>query len=81
MGLDFDSFDSYLGARQKLIDDEQSVRRDHQSIRPISDAERKADELLRTLRSSEANDLWKPQKDPGGKLSEMYPGMGFLNGA
>lgn len=81
MAHSFDSFKSYLDARQKLIHDERSMRRDHQPLRPISDAEHKADEHIRALRNTEAKILWKAQKDPNGKLAEMYPGMGFLTGA
>ena len=81
MTLNFNSFESYLRARESLIGDERSLRRDHQPIRVISDAERSADQRLRALRAQEAESIWKAHKDPNGKLAEMYPGMGFLTGA
>lgn len=81
MAPKFDSFDSYLSAREELIEEERSLRRDHQSIRIISEAERAADQRLRVLRTQEAESLWKSHKDPNGRLAEMYPGMGFLTGA
>jgi hypothetical protein len=81
MALNFESFDGYRSARESLIKDERSLRRDHQSIRVISDVERTADGRLRALRTQEAETLWKSYRDPNGKLAEMYPGMGFLTGA
>lgn len=75
------SFSSFLKAREELIADERSLRRDHQAnIRPIGEDEKRADKILREIRADEAKKLWKDHHDPLHRYNEMYPGIGFLTG-
>lgn len=73
------SLSSFLSAREALIDEERSIRRDHHAdVRPISTEEKAADKILRAIRSEEAKGLWKEHHDLAHRFNEVYPGMGFL---
>ncbi|KAI0351486.1 Metallo-dependent hydrolase [Trametes cingulata] len=71
---------SYVAQRQNLIAQDRALRVDHQTGRTVSDEERRADEILRRIRTSEAESVWSaknPARHPHGS-QQLFPGMEFL---
>ncbi|KAF5380946.1 hypothetical protein D9615_004143 [Tricholomella constricta] len=62
-------------ARATLIDEDRSLRRDR--LERASDAEVKADHLVREIRAAEAATIWQ-QEHPS--IPHPFPGMEFLTG-
>lgn len=77
-----ENMDDYLTQRQQLIADDRALRIDHAAQRDISEEERRADNILRHIRSSEAESVWsatQPLKHLHGS-QQLFPGMEFLTG-
>lgn len=74
--------DDYHAQRKQLIADDRALRIDHAAQREISEEERRADKILRHIRSSEAVSVWsatQPWKHLHGS-QQLFPGMEFLTG-
>jgi adenosine deaminase CECR1 len=68
-------FSAYQEARAALIHEDRYLRRDTQIIH--SDAELKADQMIRDIRTAEASTIWKQEYD---SILHPFPGMEFLTG-
>lgn len=74
--------DDYHAQRKQLIADDRALRIDHAAHREIPEEERRADRILRHIRSSEAESVWsakQPLKHFHGS-QQLFPGMEFLTG-
>ncbi|KAJ7724486.1 hypothetical protein DFH07DRAFT_854944 [Mycena maculata] len=69
-------FAQYKEQRTALINRDRSLRADH-SRKAVSEAEAKADKIVRELRSSEAVSIWGADHDG---IPHPFPGMEFLTG-
>ncbi|KAI9061473.1 Metallo-dependent hydrolase [Trametes sanguinea] len=72
--------EDYLRKRQELIQQDRALRPDQAYVNALSSEERRADDILRTIRTHEAQAVWngdKPAKHEPGP-SHMFPGMAFL---
>ncbi|EIW51838.1 Metallo-dependent hydrolase [Trametes versicolor FP-101664 SS1] len=72
--------DDYHAQRKQLIADDRALRIDHAAQKEISEEERRADKMLRHIRSSEAVSVWsatQPLKHLHGS-QQLFPGMAFL---
>jgi len=66
---------AYQEARVALIHEDRCLRRDTQMKH--SDAEVKADQIIREIRSMEASTIWMQDHD---SIPHPFPGMEFLTG-
>lgn len=66
---------AYRGRRAALISDDRSYRRDIRT--QLSEAEVKAEKVVREIRALEASTIWK-QEHPS--IPHPFPGMEFLTG-
>lgn len=74
--------DDYHTQRQQLIADDRALRIDHAAHREIPEEERRADKILRHIRSSEAESVWSAKQSPKHfhGSQQLFPGMEFLTG-
>ncbi|KAL0946743.1 hypothetical protein HGRIS_012921 [Hohenbuehelia grisea] len=68
--------DKYHAEREALIAEDRALRRDHTRHAP-SDAEARADQVIRNIRAEEAATIWKAEYPD---ILHPFPGMEFLNG-
>ncbi|KAJ7087816.1 hypothetical protein C8R44DRAFT_27840 [Mycena epipterygia] len=73
--VEYADFAQYKEQRAALINLDRSLRPDHSS--KISAAEARADEIIRQLRSSEAQSIWGTEHEG---IPHPFPGMEFLTG-
>lgn len=66
---------NYQEARAALIQEDRCLRRD--TLVQHSDAEMKADQIIRDIRTSEASTIWMQQHE---SILHPFPGMEFLTG-
>ncbi|KAH9900839.1 Metallo-dependent hydrolase [Cubamyces lactineus] len=70
----------YLAQRSQLIAQDRSLRADYAIEKDLSEDERKADEILRLIRTREAQSVWSAEnatKHHHGS-QQLFPGMEFL---
>ncbi|KAI0332618.1 Metallo-dependent hydrolase [Cubamyces sp. BRFM 1775] len=72
--------EEYLKQREELIAQDRALRPDYASATPLSLDEQKADEILRNIRTAEAETVWngKPHDKCIYGPQQMFPGMEFL---
>ncbi|KAI0311600.1 adenosine deaminase-like growth [Amylostereum chailletii] len=63
----------YMARRSALIQEDRSLRRENALLTTLTDAEKRADGIVRKIREDEANTVWKDENIPN-----VFPGMGFL---
>ncbi|KAI0332609.1 Metallo-dependent hydrolase [Cubamyces sp. BRFM 1775] len=70
----------YLARRAQLIAQDRALRADHVIGKELSEEERKADEILRRIRTSEAQSVWNAENSAKHRhgSQQMFPGMEFL---
>ncbi|KAM5538028.1 hypothetical protein V8D89_008225 [Ganoderma adspersum] len=68
----------YLAERERLIAEDRQLRVDALAQAQATDAERKADEIVRKLRAEENETVWGPNAPPIPGSLHLFPGMGFL---
>lgn len=68
----------YLAERERLIAEDRQWRVDALALGQATDAERKADEIVRKLRAEENETVWGPNAPPIPGSLHLFPGMGFL---
>ena len=71
----------YLAERERLIAEDRQLRVDALALAQATDAERKADEIVRKLRTEENETVWGPNAPPIPGSLHLFPGMGFFTGA
>ncbi|KAI0351477.1 Metallo-dependent hydrolase [Trametes cingulata] len=72
--------EDYRRKREQLISEDRALRPDYSSARALASDEKKADEILRGIRATEAQSVWngkRPVKHIHGP-QQMFPGMEFL---
>ncbi|KAH9928472.1 Metallo-dependent hydrolase [Epithele typhae] len=72
--------EAYLSKREELISEDRALRPDGFASKSLTPDERKADEILRTVRAAEAESVWgldRKSNHPHGS-QQMFPGMEFL---
>ena len=74
--------EEYLRQREQFIREDRALRPDRATASVLSSDERRADDILRSIRDTEAKDVWGQQTTlehhHGSK--QMFPGMEFLTG-
>jgi hypothetical protein len=70
-----DALSQYDASRRELIAQDRGLRVDH--LRSWSDQEKRADEIVRDIRSEEANTVWNADYP---NIPHPFPGMEFLTG-
>ena len=70
----------YLAQRERLIAEDRQLRVDALASVQATDAEKKADEIVRKLRAEENETVWGPNAPPIPGSLHLFPGMGFLTG-
>ncbi|KAI0636439.1 Metallo-dependent hydrolase [Trametes polyzona] len=70
--------DEYLAARSSLITDDRRLRVDSATQGKESDDERRADHILRRIRTSEAESVWTAAVQDPHSSQQLFPGMEFL---
>ena len=72
--------DTYLKDRERLILEDRSLRPDHSSPCSLTPQEANVDEIIRRIRTAEAESVWSLDRKsvhPHGS-QQMFPGMEFL---
>lgn len=69
--------DDYFRERNKLIDADRALRRDQLYLQSRSLLEKEADEIVRRIRTEEAESVWKEEHLD---VPHPFPGMEFLTG-
>ena len=75
--------EEYLKQREELIAQDRALRPDYTSAIPLSVDEQKADEILRNIRTAEAESVWNGKRPHEKSIygpQQMFPGMEFLTG-
>lgn len=72
-----DELAAYLRRRDGLIAEDRALRIDHVRADSYSEAERKADRVVRSIRAKENISVWGVDHE---HVPHPYPGMEFLNG-
>ncbi|KAI0374656.1 Metallo-dependent hydrolase [Pilatotrama ljubarskyi] len=70
----------YLKRREELIAQDRALRPDNSSAKALASDEKRVDEILRSIRTAEAQSIWddkRPVKHIHGP-QQMFPGMEFL---
>ncbi|KZT26489.1 Metallo-dependent hydrolase [Neolentinus lepideus HHB14362 ss-1] len=67
--------DQYFANREGFINDERSLRREHARLSALSEAEARADRVVRQIRATEAQTIWSAENDA---VPHPFPGMEFL---
>ena len=70
----------YLEARERFIAEDRALRIDAQAFAQATDAERKADNIVRAVRASENASVWEPGAPAIPGAMHVFPGMAFLIG-
>ncbi|KAI0748686.1 Metallo-dependent hydrolase [Daedaleopsis nitida] len=72
--------ESYISQRQELILRDRALRRDHAKATNLSSDELNADQVLRSIRTHEAANVWGKtlQAEHMSGTQQMFPGMEFL---
>ena len=70
----------YLEARERFIAEDRALRIDAQAFAQATDAERKAESIVRTVRASENVSVWGPGAPAIPGAMHVFPGMAFLTG-
>ncbi|PIL24470.1 hypothetical protein GSI_14224 [Ganoderma sinense ZZ0214-1] len=68
----------YVAERERLIAEDRQWRVDALALGQATEAERKADEIVRKLRAQENETVWGPNAPPIPGSLHLFPGMGFL---
>ncbi|RPD64538.1 Metallo-dependent hydrolase [Lentinus tigrinus ALCF2SS1-7] len=68
----------YIRERERLIAEDRSRRVDALALAQATDAEKRADEIVRRIRSEENETVWGPDAPPIPGSMHVFPGMGFL---
>ncbi|EJF66293.1 Metallo-dependent hydrolase [Dichomitus squalens] len=68
----------YLAERDRLIAEDRSLRVDALALDQATDAEKKADAIVRKLRALENETVWGPNAPPPPGSLHVFPGMSFL---
>ncbi|KAI0658813.1 Metallo-dependent hydrolase [Cubamyces menziesii] len=70
----------YLTQRSQLIAQDRSLRADNAIAKDLSEDERKADEILRRIRTREAQSVWSAENSTKHRhgSQQLFPGMEFL---
>lgn len=77
---------SYWTQREQLILEDRALRVDAVRVQNLSDVEKKADQVVRTIRACEATSVWGAgaksilDYSPGDSSPNLFPGMAFLTG-
>ena len=76
--MTFSSAVDYRTAREALISEDRSLRRDrvHDSSK-VSAEEIKADQIVRGIRAAESSTIWRQDHE---SIMHPFPGMEFLTG-
>ncbi|KAI0748685.1 Metallo-dependent hydrolase [Daedaleopsis nitida] len=72
--------DGYLDARARLIAEDRSLRVDAFALEQATDAEKRADAIVRKIRAQENETVWGPDAPPIPGSMHIFPGMQFLTG-
>lgn len=72
--------EEYLRERERLIAEDRSRRVDASAFGSAGDEERKADEIMRRIRTEENEIVWGPDAPPIPGSMHVFPGMEFLTG-
>lgn len=67
----------YHKRRAALIDEDRSLRREYIHAKSRSGVEAKADAIVRQIRNTEAETVWKEEYP---SIPHAFPGMEFLTG-
>ncbi|CCM02237.1 uncharacterized protein FIBRA_04318 [Fibroporia radiculosa] len=76
--------EAYFASRNDLILQDRSSRLDAYQLKQVSDVEKEADDIVRTIRTVEANSVWGVNKttifdySPDDNSPNVFPGMAFL---
>ncbi|KLO10535.1 adenosine deaminase-related growth [Schizopora paradoxa] len=70
------SIESYLAARNALISEERSIRRDFRELHKATDAELHADQIVRAIKLEEAKTIWAIDHPD---TPNVFPGMSYLS--
>ncbi|KAH9848879.1 Metallo-dependent hydrolase [Lenzites betulinus] len=70
--------EEYLRERERLIAEDRSRRVDASAFGSAGDEERKADEIVRRIRTEENEIVWGPDAPPIPGSMHVFPGMEFL---
>ena len=72
--------DAYLKKREQLIREDRALRPDYENTSTLSVDERKADEIIRGIRTAEAETIWSLDRKSNHVhgSQQMFPGMEFL---
>ena len=76
----FSMDDEYIRERERLIAEDRGRRVDALALAQATDIERRADEIVRRIRTEENKTVWGPDAPPIPGSMHIFPGMGFLTG-
>ncbi|PVG02591.1 adenosine deaminase-related growth [Serendipita vermifera] len=65
----------YYSQRAQLIAEDTALRADRAKLASLSEAESKAEAIIRKIRKEESETIWAPQNE---QLEHPFPGMAFL---
>ena len=68
---------SYMLARDGLIVEDRALRRDTGLVQNATEEERRAEQIIREIRSEEAQTIWSVEHEG---ITNIFPGMEFLSG-
>lgn len=74
---DFHDLQSYLSTRERLITEDRALRHDNGLLKSASEEELKAEQIIRSIRSEEAQSVWSKEHEG---VPNTFPGMEFLSG-
>ena len=72
--------DEYRDARAQLIAADRSLRVDALALEHATEAEKRADAIVRKIRAQENETVWGPDAPPIPGSMHIFPGMQFLTG-
>ena len=70
----------YLEEREQLIAQDRALRVDAHALTQASEAEKKAEEIVRRIRAKENESVWGPNAPEIPGATHVFPGMAFLTG-
>ncbi|KAI0695870.1 Metallo-dependent hydrolase [Cerioporus squamosus] len=70
--------DEYIRERERLIAEDRGRRVDALAFARATDVEKRADEIVRRIRTEENDSVWGPNAPPIPGSMHVFPGMGFL---
>jgi adenosine deaminase CECR1 len=65
----------YYARRAALVSEDRSLRRENLRASLVTEDEKRADAVVRSIRAREAETIWKDKS-----IENIFPGMGFLTG-